>query len=156
MFGGLSTHYRNDPRWMTWRTFMDRFFNAGGAPYDKFAIHPYFSGGQADDAGARRTPSTTCPRRRTTWRRRVAVTRRFWITEFGYETGALTPTKQGERLREALTQVVKWDFVERLFVFCWMDFLINEPNPMTAGLNYADGRPKVSRAMLKNLVRSHD
>ena len=34
---------------------------------------------------------------------------KIWITEFGYTTSALTPRKQGERLREALGQVVKWE-----------------------------------------------
>ena len=108
---------RNDARWLTWRTFMDRFYAAGDAPYDKFAIHPYYSGGRPMTPVARQpllqpAQDAAVPRSRT-----ATATRRFWITEFGYETGALTPTKQGERLREALTQVVKWSWVERLFVF---------------------------------------
>ena len=155
VFGGLSTHPRNDPRWLTWRTFMDRFFNAGGAPYDKFAIHPYYSGGRPMTPVAD-NPFYNLPKTQNYLASKGRGDKKIWITEFGYETGSLTPTKQGERLREALTQVVKWGFVERLFIFCWMDFLINEPNPMTAGLNYADGRPKVSRSMVKNLVLSHD
>ena len=155
VFGGLSTHYRNDPRWMTWRTFMDRFYDGRRRAVRQVRHPPVLLGWAADDADAD-NPFYNLPKTQNYLGAKGRGDKKIWITEFGYETGALTPTKQGERLREALTQVVKWGFVERLFVFCWMDFLINEPNPMTAGLNYADGRPKVSRTMMKNLVLSHD
>ena len=43
ILGGLSTHCANSADYMTWRTFMDGFYRAGGARFDAFAIHPYYA-----------------------------------------------------------------------------------------------------------------
>jgi polysaccharide biosynthesis protein PslG len=154
VFGGLSTHPTNTADWMTWRTFMDKFYAAGGAPFDVFAIHPYY----ANNVPMHPSPDNpfyNLPKVRDHLASHGAGSKKIWLTEFGYVTGALTPKKQGERLRAALTQVVKWSFVERMFVFAWMDFMRTETKLVAWGLNDQNGVPKESRWMLRALVQSH-
>ena len=68
---------------------------------------------------------------------------------------AVTPREQGERLKEALGQVVKWSWVERMFVFAWMDFRkVGFDDIYAWGLNDRFGNPKDLARILRSYVRS--
>jgi arabinogalactan endo-1,4-beta-galactosidase len=154
ILGGLSTHCTNSADFLTWRTFMDEFYRAGGARFDAFAIHPYYPGN-------RPMHPATCnafynlPKTKTYLTAHGDGHANIWITEFGYKTIAITPKEQGERLREALGQVVNWSWAERLFVFAWMDFRrVGFDHVYAFGLNDRFGNPKESRWILRSYVRS--
>jgi len=151
--GGLSCHSTDTQAYLTWRTFMQRFYAAGGAKFDVFGIHPHFAS-NAPLYPSADNPFYNLPKTHQFLASHGDGAKKIWLTEFGYETGGLTPTQQGKRLQTALGQVVKWSFVERMFVFAWMDFG-GHARPQTWGLNDADGHAKVSRSMLRSYVRSH-
>ena len=158
VLGGLSTHCANSADYMTWRTFMDGFYRAGGARFDAFAIHPYYSNNHPMHPTAC-NPFYNLPTTKFYLNAHGDGHAKIWITEFGYKTGSrtgtVTPTVQGERLKEALGQVVKWSWVERMFVFAWMDFrAVGFDYIYSWGLNDRFGNAKVSRGMLRSYVRS--
>ena len=126
ILGGLSTHCTNSADYLTWRTFMDGFYRAGGARFDAFAIHPYYANNRPMYAGGVQ-PLLQPAETKLYLTRTATATPRSGSPSSATDdqAGALTPRKQGERLREALGQVVKWAWVERMFVFAWMDFLID-------------------------------
>jgi len=154
VFGGMSTHYPTSTNWLTWRQFLKGFYAAGGAPYDHMGIHPYYSGGRP----SRNVPDN--PFFHLSDLRKYMVDhgasgKHIWITEFGYETGALSELGAADRLKEALTMAVRWSYVDHLFIFSWLDF----QGPVrlnTFGLNHKDGTPKVARGALKKLVAAHN
>jgi hypothetical protein len=152
--GGLSCHATNSTSHMTWRTFMNGFYRAGGAKFDAFAIHPHFAA-NVPMYPVPENPFYNLPKTQQYLAAHGAGAKKIWLTEFGYETLHLGATRQGERLQKALAQVVKWSFVERMFVFAWMDFRGSGGLLQTWGLNDVNGHPKVSRSMLKSFVRAH-
>ena len=51
--------------------------------------------------------------------------------------------------------MVKWSWVERMFVFAWMDFrMVGFDDVYAWGLNDRFGNPKESRWILRSYVRS--
>lgn len=154
ILGGLSTHCTSSVHSVAWRPFMDAFYAAGGARFDAFAFHPYY----APNRPMYNTPCNpffNLPKTKFYLAEHGDGHAKIWLTEFGYSTKSITPRVQGERLQEALGQVVKWGWVERIFMFAWMDFRMVENDFVYAwGLNDRFGNAKVSRGMLRSYVRA--
>ena len=65
ILGGLSTHCTNSGAFLTWQTFMDGFYRAGGAGSTRVR-HPPVLRRTGRCTRRRATPSTTCRRRSAT------------------------------------------------------------------------------------------
>jgi hypothetical protein len=121
--------------------YLKGIYDNGGKDFmDAVAIDPYCYPAAPSDPHGDPDGHTFCglPNIRNLMTSYGDVNKKVWITEFGYRTpgngftagdteGTVTEQQQASYLEQALTMASGWDWVERFYIYAWMD----SPDPST-------------------------
>jgi exo-beta-1,3-glucanase (GH17 family) len=126
--GGISTVEGGLP-------YVKAIYDSGGKDFmDAVAVHPYCFPAAPSDPHGDPYGHTFCglPTIRNLMTSYGDVNKKVWITEFGYRTpgvgftagdakGTVTEQQQASYIEQALTMASGWDWVERFYIYAWMD-----------------------------------